>query len=99
MITLSGVELIRGCYVRFDIRSGHHPNSAPRSRTLELYRRSLTSQGVEFDDPTRGKHDGAVEKPDVSDDILARQFPLPLLQADCNPQTELIWWGVALRCF
>lgn len=23
--------------------------------------------GVEFDDPARGKHDGAVQEPDVSD--------------------------------
>lgn len=28
--------------------------------------RMLWPAGVEFDDPTRGKHDGAVEKPDVS---------------------------------
>lgn len=31
-----------------------------------LFETFVNNSGVEFDDPARGKHDGAVEKPDVS---------------------------------
>ena len=42
--------------------------------------RSLPTSGVEFDDPARGKHDGAVEKSDVSSTALARHNYNPVLR-------------------
>lgn len=70
-----------------------HPTRCCRP-TFELY-----CTGVEFDDPARGKHDGAVEKPDVSvqsarghSSIAGERWQFPPLPEDLRlPHLFLSW--------